>query len=118
MLILVLFFFPGIYSADMDLHVFFDALLIFLAERISSSPLHAVQLFLNNPAVARFAAEVLEARLETLILSGVDAALADAFQEYFGIPNFSREQFGKAISPPANEDRNPYGKPAIKRRRL
>ncbi|KAK7477405.1 hypothetical protein BaRGS_00031381, partial [Batillaria attramentaria] len=106
----------GTHSADMCVHIFFDALLIYLAERTSTCPLHGIHLIVNNPAIARFAAEVLEARLETIMVGGVDSAMAAAFQDYFGIPDFSRVQ--TPTPPQSTTERNWFGRPAVKRRRL
>ncbi|KAL8564959.1 hypothetical protein ACOMHN_019862 [Nucella lapillus] len=101
-------------SADECIQVFFDSLLVYLAERTPHCPLHALQLLIPNPALARFSAEVLEARLQALKTTSVDGAMAAVFKEYFNIPDFTRSH---AIAGSAG-GRSPSGKPAVKRRRL
>lgn len=115
---MVWYLIPGAYSADICIQIFFDSLLVYLAERSESSSLHRVHLVVDNPAVAQFAASVLEARLETIVMNGVDSAMAETFQEYFGIPDFIRNTADSMISTPGSADRNYYGKPAVKRRHL
>jgi hypothetical protein len=94
--------------------VFLDSLLIYLAERTPSCPLYAVHLILCGRGLGSFASEVLEARLEAMATTGVDAAMAEVFKEYFNIPDFSRSASGVMVG----RDRAPSGKPAVKRRRL
>lgn len=106
----------GTYPADECIHIFFDSLLIYLAERTSSCPLHGIQLIISKPAIACFASQVLETRLETILVEGIDSAMAAAFRDYFGIPDFSRP--AQPVESQVAADRNMFGKPAVKRRRL
>ncbi|XP_070206616.1 serine-rich adhesin for platelets-like [Littorina saxatilis] len=103
------------YSADECIQVFFDSVLVYLAERTSTCPLHAIHLTVNSPAVARFAAEVLEARRDSMMASGVDVAMATVFKDYFNIPDFTRTP---SLAGNSAGGRSPSGKPAVKRRRL
>lgn len=102
------------YSTDECIQVFFDSLLVYIAERTPTCPLHAVHLIVKTPAVGRFAAEVLEARLGAIASSGIDAAIAAVFRDYFNIPDFSRNTSVVTVA----SERLPSGKPAVKRRRL
>ncbi|XP_076472585.1 uncharacterized protein LOC143301987 [Babylonia areolata] len=113
-------------SADECIQVFFDSLLVYLAERTPDCPLHALQLLITHPALARFTAEVLESRLQALKTSSVDVAMAAVFKEYFNVPEFTRSNNNNAsggggggFSPlQVSGERSPSGKPAVKRRRL
>ena len=98
--------------------MFFDSLLLYLAERTPTCPLDTIHLLVTNPAICGFTAQVLEARLETVRTVSIDAAMATVFKDYFNIPDFSRNGLLVGASSPAPTERSPSGKPAVKRRRL
>ena len=97
-------------SLDTCIQVFFDSLLVYLAERDPNDHIHTVHMLDNRPAIGQFIAEMFEARLRSVKSTGVDTATANVFKDYFNVADFCpNEQPVK---------RNPSGKPAVKRRRL
>ncbi|XP_067659117.1 serine-rich adhesin for platelets-like [Haliotis asinina] len=111
----------GSFPQDTCINVFFEALLVHLAERKTSS-LKVVKFVLNNEHLGNFAIAMIQAHLERIIIEGIDTLTAEAMNSYYGNSRFEccqndiNDRLGRQME--VDSPKKMFRGPPVKRPRL
>ncbi|XP_046381407.2 uncharacterized protein LOC124152498 [Haliotis rufescens] len=111
----------GSYPQDTCINVFFEALLVHLAERKASS-LKMVKFVFNNVHLANLAIDMIQSHLERIILEGIDTLTAEAMNGYYGnsrwecCQNDINDRLGRQME--VDSPKKMFRGPPVKRPRL
>ncbi|XP_046562386.1 uncharacterized protein LOC124271342 [Haliotis rubra] len=111
----------GSFPQDTCINVFFEALLVHLAERKTSS-LNMVKFVFNNEHLANLAIAMIQAHLERIILEGIDTLTAEAMNSYYGNSRFEccqndiNDRLGRQME--VDSPKKMFRGPPVKRPRL
>lgn len=120
-LTMIVFVSSGSYPQDTCINVFFEALLVHLAERKASS-LKMVKFVFNNVHLANLAIAMIQSHLERIILEGIDTLTAEAMNGYYGnsrwecCQNDINDRLGRQME--VDSPKKMFRGPPVKRPRL
>ncbi|KAK6177554.1 hypothetical protein SNE40_015635 [Patella caerulea] len=82
----------GSYLPDTSINAFYNAVLIFLSDRGTNSKLNDIRLILNDDELHKFAVDYYSACFENILTNGIESAVADAVNNFYGKNTWETQQ--------------------------
>ncbi|XP_041378300.1 cell wall protein RBR3-like [Gigantopelta aegis] len=113
------------YPADACINAFFKAMLVFVFEKRPDSQLRDISVVIDDFYLAQFCLQMIQSLLEQILLEGIDGAMAEAVNSYYGGNQWERQQndinqsrLGERVDEDATVPMTLFRGPAVKRPKL
>ncbi|ESO91353.1 hypothetical protein LOTGIDRAFT_153790 [Lottia gigantea] len=83
----------GSFPTDISINAFYNAVLIYLSDKRSLSRLNDIRLIINEPQIFQFAVTYFTSCYENILTQGIDSAVAEALDGFYGNRNSNLSSF-------------------------